>query len=649
MTALSKEDGGVRPIAVGLTLRRLVAKVAGFQVRDEMSDLLAPRQLGYGVKGGAEAAVHAARVYIQDSQQHFTDQQDRYLLKLDFLNAFNSIRRDKMLKAVVDFVPDLFPLVYSAYTSPSALLWNGEIIDSAEGVQQGDPLGPLLFCLTNHLIFSCLSSEFCVWYLDDGTLGDSSRTISKDLDLVTSEGAARGLLLNQQKTEVVFFGTVAPSVFSSSIPMAQLIPAQNATLLGSSVGNVNAITSVLSDKTNLLQVMGERLQHLSSQDSLLLLRHSFSIPKVLYLLRTAPTFLSSGLATYDEVQRSILESITNVSLDDNAWTQASLPVRNGGLGIRSASVLAPSAYLASVTASHHLILQILPLRLQMFHIPFESEALSCWSIGNAFPPPVGTDAHLQKVWDSCRVESLASDLLESAPDAVSRARLLAASTAESGAWLNALPLSSMGLQMDNNTVRVAVGLRLGVPLCHPHFCQHCSEEVDQLGTHGLHCKFSQGRFYRHGALNNIIKRSLTAAHVPSRLEPVGMSRSDGKRPDGASTIPWERGKLLVWDVTCPDTLAPSYLPLATRNAREVATAAETRKSTKYAHLDCHFVPIAIETVGCMGPRTLKFLKDLGRRLERVTDSALSYVYLVQRLSVALQWGNAASVLGTIAI
>ena len=54
--------------------------------------------------------------------------------------------------------------------------------------------------------------------------------------------------------------------------------------------------------------------------------HSFSIPKVLHLLRSAPTFVSSGLTAYDEVQRSILESITNVSLDDSAWIQASLPV-----------------------------------------------------------------------------------------------------------------------------------------------------------------------------------------------------------------------------------------------------------------------------------------------------------------------------------
>ena len=45
-----------------------MAKVAAQLVRDEMTDLLAPRQLGFGVKGGAEAAVHAARVYLRNLQ-----------------------------------------------------------------------------------------------------------------------------------------------------------------------------------------------------------------------------------------------------------------------------------------------------------------------------------------------------------------------------------------------------------------------------------------------------------------------------------------------------------------------------------------------------------------------------------------------------
>ena len=79
---------------------------------------------------------------------------------------------------------------------------------------------------------------------------------------------------------------------------------------------------------------------------------------------------------------------------------------------------------------------------------------------------------------------------------------------------------------------------------------------------------------------------------------------------------------------------------------EVASAAETRKLLKYQHLDCHFAPIAIETMGTYGSRTLTFLKELGRRMSRCLLERNSYVYLTQRLSVAVQRGNAASVLGT---
>src|SRR5882757_9870903 len=59
--ALSKPGGGLRPIAVGLTLRRLVAKVANTHAVRQCASFLSPRQLDVGVRGGCEAAVHAAR------------------------------------------------------------------------------------------------------------------------------------------------------------------------------------------------------------------------------------------------------------------------------------------------------------------------------------------------------------------------------------------------------------------------------------------------------------------------------------------------------------------------------------------------------------------------------------------------------------
>ena len=621
-----------------------MAKVVGRKVMEEMGTLLAPRQLGYGVKGGAEAAVHAARLYLHNLDP------SRALVKLDFCNAFNSIRRDKMLEAVQRLAPQLFCLVHSAYSLPSSLFWGDKVIQSSEGVQQGDPLGPLLFCLTIHQLCSQLKSELNLFYLDDGTLGGSEEVLRHDLEVVEREGAELGLKLNHLKSEVICVVSDLRDTILSSLPGARVVDPMNATLLGSPIGDVSSISTSLYGKTQLLRKMGDRLLHLATQDAILLLRHSFAIPKLLYCLRTAPCFLSSMLQSYDDLLKSIVSTITNThfSEDDLAWTQASLPVKFGGLGIRSAVQLAPSAFLASATASSDLVHHIIPPHLQSYPIPNLDDARAQWSQGHNLSPPEGSAQRHQKAWDTPKVTEMAVNLLENAPDARCRARLLAASTKEAGAWLNALPISSLGLRMDDDTIRVAIGLRLGSSLCRPHVCAHCGAEVDSLATHGLSCRWSEGRHHRHAALNDILHRALTSARMPSRLEPSGLYRSDGKRPDGITVVPWKNGKLLVWDATCPDTFAPSYISSATSEAGAVAALAEERKKNIYAHLDpSHsFTPVAIETSGVVGPQSLAFLKDLGRRMRQVTGEERSLSYLLQRVSVAVQRGNAASVLGT---
>jgi len=114
-------------------------------------------------------------------------------------------------------------------------------------------------------------------------------------------------------------------------------------------------------------------------------------------------------------------------------------------------------------------------------------------------------------------------------------------------------------------------------------------------------------------------------------------RSDGKRPDGATQIPWARGKPLAWDVTVPDTYADSHINSTSITAGAAANHAATAKSAKYANLtSTHiFVPFVIETSGAWNAQAIELTQEIGRRTA-VTGDPLETIHLFQRLSIAIQ-------------
>ena len=97
-----------------------------------------------------------------------------------------------------------------------------------------------------------------------------------------------------------------------------------------------------------------------------------------------------------------------------------------------------------------------------------------------------------------------------------------------------------------------------------------------------------------------------------------------------------------------DTFAPSYRAHATLHPGKVAEQAEDRKEEKYRGLPAShlFALVAIKILGAVGPHSLSLLKDIGCRIASESGEARSGEYLIQRLSVAVQRGNATSVLGS---
>ena len=84
----------------------------------------------------------------------------------------------------------------SAYNQPSVLFSGQYTVQSQEGAQQGDPIGPLFFCNTIHPLLSSLHCNLNIGYSGDVALGDHLDVVASDVAEIMRIGAEMGLSLN---------------------------------------------------------------------------------------------------------------------------------------------------------------------------------------------------------------------------------------------------------------------------------------------------------------------------------------------------------------------------------------------------------------------------------------------------------------------
>ena len=138
--AAKKKDNSLRPIALGNLIRRLVSKCFSSALASRAAALLGPHQLGVGTKGGCEAIAHAVRQVVREDP-------NKWVLQVDLINAYNQVDRGTVLEETARHFPEYLAWAITCYGSPSKLKFGKDDILSALGVQQGDPLAGLLFCL----------------------------------------------------------------------------------------------------------------------------------------------------------------------------------------------------------------------------------------------------------------------------------------------------------------------------------------------------------------------------------------------------------------------------------------------------------------------------------------------------------------------
>ena len=139
--------------------------------------------------------IHGLRKVIED---HWDDV-DFVVLKVDMRNAFNLVSR----QAILDECASFFPWVLWCYGTHSALWHPMGRVSAESGVQQGAPLGPLLFALVlQKIVCIVVDMLFNPWFPDDGVLAGTKSAVLGAMHLIEELGPPFGIFINLAKCEL---------------------------------------------------------------------------------------------------------------------------------------------------------------------------------------------------------------------------------------------------------------------------------------------------------------------------------------------------------------------------------------------------------------------------------------------------------------
>ena len=414
-----------------------------------------------GVRGSCEAAVHSLRQYVLDNSDI---DNPNIVLKIDITNAFNSVHCQAILQEVRLRCPKIYHLVHQSYIFHSPLYVENTVIPSPAGVQQGDLLGPLIFALALDPIIRSIESPLNLWFVDDGSIAGPGSAITKDLQQIIVKLAEIGLQLNPKKCELIPMSPASNSStaalqLQSILPGIKTTEKAELTYLNSPIPH-EAIPNAIKESAKALNTICDRVQYLDSHTGLFILTHYTSAPRLNYLMRSSPTYhCPEALSGLDAKVRETAASVCKVKMENKSWAQASLPTRMGGLGLCCLSSLALPCFHSSLHKSLDLVNQILPESLEEQPTILDEAVRRLKGKYPAIEVPSGEGVSQQRAWDDA-ISKIEFDNLLSSANQIESARLLAAASPHSGAWLHALPIDELGLKLEDDAIRIAVSLRI---------------------------------------------------------------------------------------------------------------------------------------------------------------------------------------------
>jgi hypothetical protein len=346
--------------------------------------------MGNGVKGGVESLPNTVRAYLRLHPDHIA-------IKTDIKNAFNSLHRAFVL-ASAQVYPALAPLIVLMYGAPSNISYNDFTFTVERGVNQGDPMGPVLYSTAiKPAVDSTLRQHPEVritGIMDDKYLMGPAKEVLMAMETYARELAKMSLVLQPSKTAAIHGSALARGpVTGSAQDAARACKLHGIKLTagyavgGAPVGSSDYVHSELSALverlTSHMGRVGDAIKHQTTvyaeagapavRTSRLykLLRWCLAPAMFSYHLRTAPVEETQLHAwRYDEEVFKIAMDLLGVPAGHDhinydspsgrlVRDRAHLHAEGGGLGLISASQTASDARLGNLLLTAHLVAQAL--------------------------------------------------------------------------------------------------------------------------------------------------------------------------------------------------------------------------------------------------------------------------------------------------
>jgi len=655
LCALIKPNKDLRPIAAGETLRRLTSKALCAMVKEDAKGFFSGLQYGVATRNGTERIIHCLR---SQAASHASDA-DWVILKIDLINAFNRISRARFLELVSVHFPALATWASWCYSAESVLSFGEFVVQSMEGVQQGDPLGPLLFALVMHVLLQEISAEIPDLdvnraYLDDAVFAGKSADVLKVLRVLEERGPAVGLHLNHAKCELIASPAAAHvlSSFPAAIPAKQRATDGNFSMLGTPIGTPAYCAQYLREHA--LEPAERTLSALSRvndpQIALTLLRQCSGFCQMVYALRTTPsTYIREMCKDFDLLVLKAFESCV-CPVPQRCHRQMRRGTSSGGVGLRDTFQHADAAYIGSVMtcAAAEGWDPNTMVEIQAVMDSFNSRVQPSKAV-------MSLDAVIAQRDLSTRIDDQNYAAEYSAATLDGKARLRGQSGSSASSWITAIPSRELGFAFSSREYVTLMKWWLGLHVIPQNqLCATCGEKSDPGGYHALVCKKSGGTVYRHNSLCKEFAAFCRGAYLCPSME---VSFGEGTRPADVFIPSWEAGQALATDFAVTHSQQPTYrnsAVLADSGEAGAVAAAYARTHKARGAAECarngvQFRPMVVEVFGSWDPNALQLLNAVARQYAHCQGVPVPEAShnMLQRMSVILQRQNVRMLLTSI--